>query len=172
MSNGVLPAFLVFLKVRELGGDVVIDFAQGSPLLLAVLDRHGDEGDIAEWRFTVGDGGVGSIFAVSVVTGSNGDRSADCSDGGRGGCGGCRRRCGGITIGGTVKDAYRRHALIVQVRVRRVASASGGSRVYGDHRVWTVHMGVMMMMVVTHGDMMRRTQTATQTTSGDDLEIL
>jgi len=137
MSDRVLPPLLILFEVRELGGDVGVDFAQGGPLLRAVLNRHGNQSDVTEGRFAVRGGSAAPAAAVStigVVTGSNGDRGVVGSGGGRGG----RGRCGRIAVGGTVKGAYRRRALIVQMMMRRTASGSGGGGVHGDHGIWTV----------------------------------
>lgn len=154
MPDGVLPSLLVLLKVRKLGGDVSVDLAEGRPLLRAVLDRHGDQGDVAEGRLAVGgdDGGA----AVRVARAGCGDsRAIRCGRGGRGGCG----RRGRIAIGGAVKGAYGRRALVIQVMVRRPAGRRG---VHGDHGVGAVQIrkGMMVVMMAQGGDVMR--QAATQ----------
>lgn len=124
-----------------------------------MLNRHGDQGDVAEGRFAVGgDGGGGA--AVRVARAGCGDGRATVR-GGRGGRGGCGRR-GRIAIGGAVKGAYGRRALVIQVMMRR-AGGAGRRRVHRDHGVGAVQtmMGMMVMMVAQRGDVMRR-QTATQ----------
>lgn len=158
MSDGVLPALLVLFEVRKLGGDVSVDLAESRPLLRAVLDRHGDQGDVAEGRLAVGgDGGGGA--AVRVARAGRGDSCATIR-GGRGGRGGCGRR-GRIAIGGAVKGAYGRRALVIQVMVRRTAAGRRG--VHRDHgiRAVQVRKGMMMMMVAQGRHVMRR-QTAAQ----------
>jgi len=166
MSNRVLPALLVLLKIRELCGDVGVDLAQGGPLLRTVLNRHGNQSDVTEGRLAVRGGSAApaaAVSAIGTVTGSNGDRGVVRTGGGRGG----RGRCGRIAVGGAVKGAYRRRTLVVQMMMRRTASGSGGGGVHGDHGIWTVQavMG-MMMMVVTQRDMVRRGQAATQVAAG------
>lgn len=46
MSDAVLPALLVLLKVRELGRDELIDLGQSGSLRGRVLDAHGDQGHV------------------------------------------------------------------------------------------------------------------------------
>lgn len=154
MPDGVLPSLLVFLEIGKFGGDVTVDLAESRPLLRAVLNRHGDQGDVAEGRFAVGDGGGG---AVRVARPGRGDVCAV-----RGGCGGrgrCRRG-GRIAIGGAVKGAYGRRALVIQVMMRRTGGA-GRRRVHRNYGVGTVQtvtgMMVVVVVVVTQwGDVMRR----------------
>lgn len=98
MPDRILPSLLVFLEIREFGGDVGIDLTEGRPLLLAVLYRHGDQGDVAEGRFTVRSGGT--IIDAVIRAGRDGGRGT--VGGGRSGRGGCGRR-GGIAIGRAVK---------------------------------------------------------------------
>lgn len=154
MPDRVLPSLLVLLKVWKLGGDVGVDLAEGRPLMLAVLYRHGDEGDIAVGWFAVRGGGA----AVDAIIRAGRDGGCGTVGGGYGGRGGCGRR-GGIAIGRAVKGAHGRRALVVQVMVRRTAGGSGGG-VYGDHGAGAVQtvMGMMVVVVVvmTEGDMVRR----------------
>lgn len=148
MSDGVLPSLLVLLEVRKLGGDVSVDLAESRPLLRAVLDRHGNQGDVAEGRLAVGgDGGRG----VRIVRAGCGDgRAAIRRD--RGGRGGCGRR-GRIAIGGAVKGAYGRRALVIQVMVRRAASRGGVHRYHGVRAV-QIRKGMMMVMMAQRRDVM------------------
>lgn len=64
MPDGILPALFVLFKVRELGGDVGIYLAKGRPFLRAVLNRHGNQGNVAEGRFAVGGGAAGTVGVV------------------------------------------------------------------------------------------------------------
>jgi len=162
MSDGVLPSLLVLLKVRKLGGDVSVDLAESRPLLRAVLDRHGDQGDVAEGRLAVG-GDSGGGAAVRVARAGCGDSRAAIrrGRGGRGGCGRRRR----IAIGGAVKGAYGRRALVIQVMVRRPAGRRG---VHGDHGVGAVQIrkGMMMVMMAQRRDVMRQAAAQTSGHSG------
>lgn len=159
MPDRILPSLLVLLEIREFGGNVGVDLAEGRPFMRAVLYRHGDQGDVAEGWFAVRSGGT----TVGAVIRAGRDGGHGAVGGGRGGRGGCGRR-GGIAIGRAVKGTDGRRALVVQVMVRR-AGGGGGGGVHGDHRTGAVQtvMGMMMMVVVvTQGcDVMRR-QTAAQ----------
>lgn len=153
MPDRILPSFLVLLKVRELGGDIRINFAEGCPLVLAVLYRHSDQGNVAEGRFAVRSGGttVGAVGRAGRDVGHS-IIGSDC--GGRGGCGWCGR----IAIGRTMKGAHGRRALVIQVMVRRASGGGGGGGVHGNHGAGAVQtvMGMMMVVVVmAQGDMMR-----------------
>lgn len=150
MPDRILPSLLVLLKVRELGGDVGVDLAEGRPLLRAVLYRHGDQGDVAEGRFAVRGGGT----AVGAVIRASRDGDRGTIGGGRGGRGGCGRR-GGIAIGRAVKGAHGRRALVVQMMVRRTGG-SGGGGVHGHPGVVQTVMGMMMVMMMAQGDVVRR----------------
>lgn len=46
MSYAVLPSFLVLLIIGELGDDVLVDSTQSFPLVLAVLDCHGNQSHV------------------------------------------------------------------------------------------------------------------------------
>lgn len=48
MPDGVLPGPLVGAVVREPSHDELINARQRHPLLGALLDRHGDQGDVAD----------------------------------------------------------------------------------------------------------------------------
>lgn len=144
--------------------------------MLTVLDRHSDEGDVAEGWFAIRGGGLagtGIASAVGIVTGSNSGCSSIRA-------GGARRRCGrggGSAVGGAVKGDRWRQTLVVQGMMRQVASGRGvvtGVQRYRGcdaHGFWTVQtvMG-MMMMVVSQGDMVRRGQAAIQ--GAGRLEVL
>lgn len=54
MADGVLPALLVLSIERKQIHDELIDLRKGEHLLWAVLDRHGYEGDVAVWGFSMG----------------------------------------------------------------------------------------------------------------------
>lgn len=148
VPDGVLPSLFVLLEVRELSGNVCIDLAESCPFLRAMLYRHGDQGHIAEGRLGVRRG-RSTVGTISVVrTGCGGGHGTVRR--GRGGCG----RCRGIAIGGTVKGAYRRRTLVVQMMMRRTGSGRGG--MHGDHRVRAMQtvMGMVMMMMMAQGYMM------------------
>lgn len=154
MPDRILPSFLVLLKVWKLGGDIRIDFAESRPLVLAVLYRHGDQGNVAEGWFAVRSGGT----TVGAVGRAGRDVCHSIIGSGCGGRGGCRW-CGGIAIGRTMKGAHGRRTLVIQVMVCRASGGDGGGRVHEGHGVGAVQtvMGMMVvMMVVAQGDMMRR----------------
>lgn len=155
MSDRILPSLLVLLKIRKLGGNIGIDLAESCPLLRAVLNRHGDQRDVAEGRFAVGGGSI-AVGAISIVRAGHGcDRGAvRRGRGGRGGCG----RCRGIAIGGAVESAHRRRSLFVQMMVRRTGGGGGGGGVHGNHGVRAVQtvMGMVMVMMMAQGSVLRR----------------
>lgn len=134
MPDGVLPALLVLLEIRKLSGDVGIDLAEGRPLLRAMLNRHGDQGDVAEGRFAVGGGAAGAV----VRAGRGGRHGAVRGSVGCGRCG----RCRGIAVSGAMKGAHRRRALVVQVMMR----CDRG--VHGHHDGVGTVLQVVMRMVV------------------------
>lgn len=110
MSDRVLPSLLVLLEVRKFGGDVSVDFAESRSFLRTVLNRHGNQGDVAKGRFTVdGDGAGGAAVRVARAGCGDGRATIRGSRGGRGGCGWRGR----IAIGGAVKGAYGRRALVI-----------------------------------------------------------
>lgn len=165
VPDRILPSLLILLEVRELGGDVGVDLAEGRPLLRALLYRHGDQGDVAEGRLAVRGGGAAVVGAV-IRAGRDGGHGTVGGGRDRGGRGGRGRR-GGIAIGRAVKGAHRRRALVVQVMVRR-AGGGGGVGVHRDHGAGAVQtvMGMMvvvvMVVVVAEGDVVRRQIPAAQ----------
>lgn len=50
MSDGVLPGSLVGAVIREALHDELIDARQSDPLLRALLDGHGYQGNIADTK--------------------------------------------------------------------------------------------------------------------------
>lgn len=107
VPDGVLPPFLVPLEVRELGGDVRVDFGQGRLLRRRGVDGHGDEGDVRVRRFAL------------AVAGAVGGRR-----GGRGG----RLRLGRLTGAGAGRPVL---LLRLDRCVRRVAAPVSQQRAGG-----------------------------------------
>lgn len=67
MPNGVLPALLVLLEVRELGRDVLVDLAQRGPLRRRVLNGHRDQSHVTVRRFRPTPISIVGIIIVVVV---------------------------------------------------------------------------------------------------------
>lgn len=129
MSDGILPALFVLLKVGKPGGNVGVDLAQCGPFLSAVLNRHGDQRDVAEgWllagRIVVAD--------ASVTRGTGGPFRRR---GRRGGSRGRRR----ITVGGAMENSARRRSLVLQMMM------SGARRVHRHYGIRAVQAVVRMM---------------------------
>ena len=55
VADGVLPALLVLLEVREAGHDEGVDLVERHHAVGRALDGHGDEGDVGVGRLDVGE---------------------------------------------------------------------------------------------------------------------
>ena len=49
VSDTILPPLLILAVVRKAVHDKLVDAVQGNPSVRGVLDRHGNQGDVAVW---------------------------------------------------------------------------------------------------------------------------
>lgn len=130
VPDGVLPALLVFLEIREPGSDVGVNLAERRPFLSAVLDRHGNQRDVTErWLL------AGRIVGATV-SGSGPGSWSICDSGGRR----WRWRRRGVAVGGAVKRSGWRWTLFVQMMM------TGAGRVHGHPGSRAVQAVMRMVM--------------------------